>query len=186
MPEFVIHTIDSAPEPSKETLKAVEKKFGFVPHLLGELAAAPVALKAYVALHDLLSQSSLQPIEQQLVLATASIANGCGYCVAAHSRGLRAAGLPEAELEALRRDGSLQDRRLDALRQFVKSLVDGRGCVRQSELRHFLDTGFRREQVFEVLIGVAMKTLSNYANHLAHTPLDERLLPFAWEPAPSA
>jgi hypothetical protein len=28
-----------------------------------------------------------------------------------------------------------------------------------------------------------MKTLSNYANHIAGTPLDTQLPPFAWEPA---
>jgi hypothetical protein len=27
-----------------------------------------------------------------------------------------------------------------------------------------------------------MKTLSNYANHLAETPLDDQLKDFAWEP----
>jgi uncharacterized peroxidase-related enzyme len=182
MPEFAIHTVDSAPEESKETLKAVGKQFGSVPNLLGELAAAPASLKAYVALSDLLSQTSLRPVEQQLVLAVASLANACQYCVAAHSMGLKAAGLPEPELQALRRGGSLQDRRLEALRVFVKSVVDNRGRVEEPELQRLLDAGFRREQVFEVLVGVAMKTLSNYANHIAGTPLDQRLQPFAWAP----
>ena len=37
--------------------------------------------------------------------------------------------------------------------------------------------------MLEVLLGVAMKTLSNYTNHIAETPLDAQLQPFAWEPA---
>lgn len=40
--------IDFAPEASKETLTAAKKKYGFVPNPLGELAAAPTALKVYV------------------------------------------------------------------------------------------------------------------------------------------
>ncbi|MGH3432460.1 MAG: hypothetical protein ACRDQB_06455 [Thermocrispum sp.] len=41
-------------------------------------------------------------------------------------------------------------------------------------------TGFTRRQVLDVLAGVAMKTLSNYANHLAHTPLDDAFAAQAW------
>jgi hypothetical protein len=55
--------------------------------------------------------------------------------------------------------------------------------IKQAELQPFIDAGYRREQVFEVLVGVAMKTLSNYANHIAGTQLDTPLQPFAWEPA---
>jgi hypothetical protein len=44
-----------------------------------------------------------------------------------------------------------------------------------------LRAGSTKEQVLEVLVGVAMKTLSNYTNHIAHTPLDKQLEPFAWE-----
>ena len=65
MTQFAIHTIDSAPAASTDILRAVEKKYGFVPNLLGELSAAPVALKAYVTLNDLLSQTSFSAVEQQ-------------------------------------------------------------------------------------------------------------------------
>lgn len=51
MTEFAIHTLESAPADSRETLDAARRKFGFLPNLLGELSAAPSALKAYVALN---------------------------------------------------------------------------------------------------------------------------------------
>ena len=34
-------------------------------------------------------------------------------------------------------------------------------------MRAFLATGYTKAQVFEVVMGVAMKTLTNYSNHLA-------------------
>ena len=34
----------------------------------------------------------------------------------------------------------------------------------------------------EILVGVMLKTLSNYTNHLAHTPLDAVFAPNAWHP----
>lgn len=182
MSEFTVHTIESAPAASKDILVAVQKKFGFIPNLMGELAEVPAALKAYTMLSELLGQTSLSPIEQQIVLAAVSIANGCEYCVAAHSAGLKAAGLSQAQLNALRGGRPLTDQRLQALREFASAIVEHRGWIEQHQLQHFLDAGYRREQLFEILVGVAMKTLSNYANHLAGTPLDSELQPFAWEP----
>lgn len=113
----------------------------------------------------------------------ASLANDCRYCVAAHTFGLKSAGLAGEEIEALRNGRPPADRRLEALRTFAKAVVTRRGRVSQDELQQFLAAGYAREQVFEVLVGVAMKTLSNYTNHIAGTSLDEPLQSFAWEPA---
>ena len=182
MSEFTVHTIESAPAASRDTLAAVQNKYGFIPNLLGELAEVPAALKAYTILSELLGQTSLTPIEQQVVLAAASIANGCEYCVAAHSAGLTTTGLSQDQLDALRGGRSLSDQKLQALRELTAAIVEQRGWIKQHHLQHFLDAGYRREQLFEVLVGVAMKTLSNYTNHIAGTPLDTELQPFAWEP----
>lgn len=183
MNEFKIHTAETAPNASKELLAAVQKKYGFIPNLLGEFAEVPAALKAYTTLGELLGQTSLNPIEQQVVLAAVSIANGCEYCVAAHSAGLKMSGLAQDQLDALRSGRALSDAKLEALRTFTTAIIERRGWIKQAELQKFLDAGYRREQVLEVLVGVAMKTLSNYANHIAGTPLDTQLQPFAWEPA---
>jgi uncharacterized peroxidase-related enzyme len=183
MTSFKIHTPDSAPAAARETLQAVRQKYGFVPNLLGELAAAPSVLKAYVTLNALLANSSLRPIEQQVVLIAASVTNGCTYCVAAHTAGLKAAGLPDAQIDALRSGQPLADHRLQALRALTTAIVDRRGRITERELQPFLDAGFMQEQVLEVLLGVALKTLSNYSNHIAETPIDAQLQPFAWEPA---
>ena len=183
MIQFTIHTVDSAPAASKETLAAAQKKFGFLPNLLGELAAAPAAVQAYVMLNDLLSRTSLGPVGQQIVLVSASMANGCHYCVAAHTAGLKMAGLADDRIDVLRAGRPLSDAKLEALRVFTVGVVERRGQIGDADVKRFLDAGYAKEQVFEVLLGVAMKTLSNYTNHIAHTPLDKQLQAFAWEAA---
>jgi hypothetical protein len=40
---------------------------------------------------------------------------------------------------------------------------------------------YQSHHVLEVLVGVAMKTLSNYTNHLAATPLDSAFAGRAWK-----
>ncbi len=183
MPSFPIHTIETAPDGSKAALADATKQFGFLPNLMGELAAAPAALKAYLMLGDLLSQTSLSPAEQQIVLVSASMSNDCHYCVAAHSAGLTMAGMAAHHIEALRAGRPLDDPRLDAIRVFTATVVEQRGDIDEEDVRRFIDAGYTQAQVLEVLVGVAMKTLSNYTNHIAATPLDPALQKFAWEPA---
>lgn len=182
MSSFPIHTVESAPAAARETLEAATKKFGFLPNLLGELAAAPAALKAYVTLNELLSQTSLSPVAQQVLLASVSMVNGCHYCVAAHTASLKMAGLADDQIAELRAGRPLADAKLDALRVFAITVVEERGVIEPTDLQRFVDAGYAREQALEVLVGVAMKTLSNYTNHIAATPLDAQLQPFAWEP----
>lgn len=180
---FPIHDLESAPAGARATMEAVRARFGFIPNLIGELAAAPAAVKAYATLSELFGQSSLSPVEQQVVLLSVSRANGCHYCVAAHSAGLKMAGAADEVMAALRDGRPLADPKLEALRALATQLVDRRGHVPPEELQRFLDAGYRAEQVLEVLVGAAMKTLSNYTNHLAETPLDPQFGRFAWEPA---
>lgn len=182
MSTFTIHTVETAPVASKDILTAVQKKFGFLPNLLGELAAAPAALKAYTTLNELLGQTSLTPVAQQVVLVAASMTNGCHYCVAAHTAGVTMAGLADDQVGALRSGGPLADPKLEALRLFTTAVVEHRGHVSDADLQKFLAAGYEPAQVFEVLLGVTMKTLSNYSNHIAHTPLDTQLQPLTWEP----
>lgn len=181
MAEFPVHTMESAPEEAHESLEAAQEEFGFLPNLLGELAGAPPVLDAYMTMSGLLEDTSFEPVEQQLIITAASVENDCEYCVAAHSAGLEQSGMAEDQIEAVREGRTLEDERLEALRRFTTAVVRERGHVSEEAIQRFLDAGFRREQVFEVILGVAMKTLSNYTNHIAGTPLDEPLKEYAWK-----
>ena len=173
---------DTAPEGSVDTLNAVRAAYGFLPNLLGTLGNAPAAAQAYASVSDAFERSSLSPIEQQVVLLTTSVENACHYCVAAHTAVAKMVGAPDDVAAALRSGDSLADPRLEALRKLTLSVVRDRGRVPDVDVDAFLSAGFRREQVLEVVTGVTQKTLSNYVNHLADTPLDERFAPFAWTP----
>lgn len=182
MSEFTIHSVDTAPEGSRETLEQVENTFGMVPNLLGILANAPAAVQAYTQATGILQDSSFSPQELQTILLSVSVENECHYCVAAHSALAAQAGLPDDSIEALRKDEALQDERLEALRRFAVKLVRERGWVGDGEVQASLDAGFTRQQVLETITAVALKTLSNYTNHLAETPVDGPFERWTWEP----
>lgn len=187
MSDFTIHTLASAPEAARPLLQGASNKLGFVPNLYAALAESPAALSAYLLLADLLGETSLTPTEQQVLALAVSTENGCGYCVAAHSTIARhMVQVPGDIVDALRTGQAIPDDRLEALRRYAAATVRHRGEVHGKELDAFLAAGFSRQQAIEVVLGVAMKTLSNYANHLFDTPVDAAFKAETWPPARAA
>lgn len=184
MSEFKIHDTQSAPEEARSLLQGASEKLGFVPNLYGLLAEAPKALEAYFTLSDLFGETSLTPVEQQVVLLAVSVENECRFCVAAHSTIARhMVKVDSAAVDALRDQRRIDDPRLEALRRFTTAVTRERGAVRGAELDAFLQSGYTRQQVIEVVLGVTMKTLSNYSNHVFDTPVDDAFAGEAWAPA---
>ncbi len=182
MPAFDIYDETNAPEASRSLLAKSKAAYGAVPNILGELAESPAALEGYMALSEIFIKSSLAPQEKHLVLLSASAENECEYCVAAHTGLAKGAGLPGHAIMAVREGEEIDDDRLEALRLFTQRVVAKRGNVSDDEVQAFLDAGYTRANVFEVILGVAMKTLSNYANHIAHTPVDTSFAVNKWTP----
>ncbi|UVT18252.1 MAG: carboxymuconolactone decarboxylase family protein (plasmid) [Nitrospira sp.] len=179
--KFQVHTEETAPEASRATLEATAKKYGFVPNLYGVLAESPTAVQAYAAINKALEQSALTPVEQQVVTLAVSAANDCAYCVGAHSTVAQMVHMPEDVLDALRSQHPLSDRKLNALRTLVLSILHHRGWVPEDDLEFFAAAGYGQRQLLDVLTIVALKTLSNYVNHIAHTPLDPQFSAQAWK-----
>ena len=178
---FTLHTAQTAPEASRPVLEGAAKAFGFVPNLHAVLAEAPAALEGYSALWDVFARSSLSPAEQQVVYLSANYENACRYCMAGHSVLAKLAGLPAQAIEAVREGRPIEDAKLEALHRFTALVVRERGWVPEAEVEAFLAAGYGRQQLLEVVLGVAVKTLSNYTNHLAETPLDPFMAGTAWE-----
>lgn len=182
MSQFNIHSIQSAPTAARPVLEGSLRKYGFVPNLHGGLAEAPAALEAYIELTALFDRTSLSPTERQVVLLVVSAENRCTYCVAAHS--MIAKHMVKADpavVEAIRNQQPLPDRKLDALANFTRAVVKKRGVVRGQALDKFITAGYSRAQVLEVILGVTIKTLSNYTNHIIDTPLDGAFQAEAWD-----
>ena len=177
---FNLHTAETAPAGSRKELQSVQEKYGFVPNIYGIFAESPSVIKAYMALTDLLNEGSFSLAEQQLMLLTNSTINGCEYCVAAHTMVGKMAHLDDIVIEAVRTGVPIPDKKMAALHNFTKQIVEKRGWIEKQEIDTFLEAGFSKAQVLEVVLATSIKTLSNYINHMADTPLDEAMQPFAW------
>ncbi len=180
MSTFTIHTLESAPAASRPLLEDSFKAYGMIPNLHAVMAESPEHLDAYKKLHEIFQQTSLSPIERNVVWLAINVEHRCHYCVPAHSWIAKSQGVDEPTLRALREARSLPDARLEALRQFTLKLVRQRGEVAQQDVEQFLAAGFTSRNVLDILVGLAQKVMSNYVNHLAATPVDAPFAAFAW------
>lgn len=181
--KFPVHTLDSAPAEATPSIEAAAAVFGFVPNLIGVMATSPALAEAYLALSAIFEQkTSLSSAERHVVLLAVSRYHECRYCVAAHSMGAAMGQVPEDVVAAIRNDTPIADAKLEALRRLVTVLVEQRGWLPESETEAFFAAGYTSAQLLDVLVGVAQKTLSNFTNHIADTPLDEAMSGQAWTP----
>ena len=61
-----------------------------------------------------------------------------------------------------------------------------RGFVSDAEVQTFLDAGYTKASVLAVILGVALKVVSNYSNHVAETPVNEEFAKHSWTPRANA
>ncbi len=180
MTNFNTYSLETVPEAGRETLETVNKAYGFVPNLIGTMVESPALANAYLNIGKTFGDASFTPTEQQVVLLTASRVNECDYCIAAHSTVAKLGDVPASVVNAIREDRPLEDPRLESLRTFTRQVVEQRGWVGENAVDAFIDAGFTRAQVLEVVLGVAMKTLSNYTNHIAKPALDPAFQAEEW------
>jgi uncharacterized peroxidase-related enzyme len=173
VPLFVPQTLESAPERSRPVLQNVNKAFGFIPNLMATFANSPSVLEGYLALDGAFEKGSFTAIERQLILIAVSVENKCGYCTAAHStiaKGFLHAA-PEI-VSGIRNGTTIADKKTNALVNLTREIVRERGFAKRETIEAFLSAGYRKEQMMELLLGVALKTISNYLDHISPTPLD--------------
>lgn len=181
MQKFTMHTPEAAPEASRAKLAETKKSLGFLPNLDAGLAESPVALEAYNEISRLFGRSRLSPVEQQVVALAVSVENECEYCVGAHTViAKNTVKLPSAIIDALRNGGKLPDAKLDALATFARAIVRKNGRVDDSAVKAFMDAGFDRGQLLDVIVGISLKTLTNYSNHIMGTTLDKAFESGRW------
>jgi len=176
---FSKHDETTAPAEAATVLMAAKKRYGFVPNLAAYLAESPLALGAVLKLSEQFDQTTLSPQEQQLVLLTVSAMNGCSYCKTAHAALGKLADMSANTLKSIIEFKTLNDSRLEALRTFTMAVLEENGWVDEQKIQAFLAAGFTRAQVFEVVLGVALKTMTNYSNHLVGAEPNEEFVAMA-------
>lgn len=178
-------TIDDAKPEARPLLEAAQKQYGMIPNMYARMANVPDVLGTYLYGYERFRKhSGFTPAEQEVILLTISRENGCSYCMAAHSWvAQNVSKVSPAAIEALRTGKKIGDPKLAALNQFTATMVEKRGNPTHLDVNRFLEAGFTETNILEIILAIAVKTLSNYSNHIFHTPVDDAFSQCRWDPS---
>lgn len=177
MTRLTLHTETSAPEASRALVQRAIANNGFLPNLIGILANSPQALETYVGVAKTTALGELTLAEREVLQITAARIHGCDFCVAGHTAAALKQ-LPSAVVAALQQGRDSGEARLDAVRVFTEAVIAARGKVADEALAAFRGAGFSERQALEVVLGVSLATLCNFANSLAGSPVNPQLQPY--------
>ena len=173
MARIPVHTTATAPEQSRDELKALEAKFGKVINIHGGMAHSPVVLQSYIAIQQVIADYGSFDVRTREAIALAvGNADECNYCQAAHTGGGKAAGLTHDEMIAVRRGAADFDAKLDALLTLARQYTTNIGSVEDAAWQAAFDAGWTDEELTELSAHVTLNLLTNYFNHFVKTDLD--------------
>lgn len=172
--------ISTAPAANQEALRSIESSLGFLPNMFATMGRSEAVLQGYLALDTQYAKSGFTALERNVILLAASIANECGYCVPAHSTILKGFVKADAALvDAIKKGEPTADAKINALVDFTKELANNRGHISNESFEKFLAAGYTQVNALEVLVGLALKTITNYIGHIANVAVDPAFAPEA-------
>lgn len=178
-------SIETSPAASQPLLEAVKKQLGSVPNLFRIVGNSPVGLEGYLGLNVALGKGTLDVRTRQRLAIVVAELNGCDYCLSAHTYlGKNVAKLDDQEMAA-NRDGHSSDAKAEAALAFATRLVHARGHVTAADVEAVKAAGYTDAQLVEIILHVALNTLTNYVNTALGTEVDFPKLETRARPEPT-
>lgn len=158
-----------------ELLCGIEDQYGFLPNVFSYMIESPITVQAYLQLNQLTQHISLSDKEIQLAMLTVSMENQCHFCLAAHKTQAIKSGVSKDTINALLENKKIEDKQEAALASLLQSLVRKRGFIDHTEMDEFIEAGYTKKQIFECILIVTLKTLSNYSNHITNPDINPEI-----------
>jgi AhpD family alkylhydroperoxidase len=180
MQTFPIHSLESAPETSKPSLQTLQDVFGTIPNVAGAMSTSPVLIGSLVGLFQKVHGGSFSEAQIQVLLLTNAVTNSCAWAVAFHTALALKAGVDAADVQAIRDRQNPQSPKSSALSTLARALIEKRGRLEDSDVSRFLQAGFDKTHLLEVIAVVAASTITNYTGNVTRPPLETEFEPYAW------
>jgi uncharacterized peroxidase-related enzyme len=172
MNRITLPTPEQTPAATLPLLDAVKKQLGVVPNLMKLVGNSAAALEGYLSLNDALSKGALDAKTRERIALAIAEFNGCGYCLSAHTYlGKNVAKLNDVEIAA-NRNGHSSDPKAAAAVHFAVRVALERGHVSDVDLNAVKAAGYSQAEIVEIVLHVALNTLTNYINEVAQTEID--------------
>ncbi len=180
MQTFPVHTIESAPEASKPSLKALQGAFGMIPNVAGAMSTSPVLIGSLVGLFQKIHGGSFSEDQIQVLLLTNAVTNACTWAVAFHTFLALKEGVDSADVKAIRERRMPRNPKHAALSTLARTLIEKRGRLDEADTLRFLEAGFDKALMLEVIAVVAASTITNYTGSVTQSPLEAAFQEHIW------
>jgi len=177
---YRIHTVESAPDESKPALRGLEQALGLIPNLAATMAESSVLLGGFVGAFGNFHGGSFSGAQKQVLLLSNAVANTCPWAVAFHSTMALKEGVDPVDVRAIREGRLPADGGLAALSGFTRALVEKRGHLSEDDLASFTKAGFEPDQALEVIAGLAVSVMANYAGNITNPVVEPPFQAQAW------
>jgi uncharacterized peroxidase-related enzyme len=180
-----ILAIKTATGKARDMPGTAKRQLGFVPNMYGAMANQPALLESYATSYALFrAECGFTPAEQEVIFLVISHRNGCEYCMAAHSFVAdKMSKVPPEITDAIRDGRPIADVKIQALAIFTKIMFDKRGQPSEADVQEFLAAGYSEKNILGIILAIGVRTFSNYANHVFHTPVDGIFASRVWSAA---
>lgn len=155
----------------KDLLDAIQTQLGMVPNFLKVFANSPVALRAFLGLHGVANDGSLDPQTRERIALALAQQNTCEYCLSAHTAIGAKAGLNRAEIQA-NREGRSQDAKAAVAVKLAKSLAEHKGEISTAEILEARNAGYSDADIVEIITHVGMNILTNILGKASRVEID--------------
>lgn len=170
MSTFNIPKREEVSENNQAIFDNLKNALGFVPNLYATYAHSNTALENYLNFTN--AKTSLSAKEKEVVNLAVSQVNECLYCLSAHTAIGKMNGFTDEQILELRAGGASFNTKLNALARFAKNVTENRGRTDDGVLNNFLNEGYTKGQVIDVISLVGDKTISNYINNTTQIAID--------------
>jgi uncharacterized peroxidase-related enzyme len=166
MPRLPLIDPHTATGSVKETLDELTARKAEVGPMVRGMANSNALLRGYVELSRAMKRSHLDRRVSERVSLAVQEWLGCDYCIAAHTKAARAAGVDEAEIH-LARNGTSSDPKIAALVALGLQIAVSPGSVTDEDVADLRARGWRDEQIADVVGLVALNVLTGSFNLVA-------------------
>lgn len=180
MPDFPIHTLETAPAGAGAALNGLKNAFGFVPNIAGAMATSPVLINCLATVFQNVHGGSFTEQQIQVLLLTNAVTNACEWAVGFHTFLALQQGIAASDVDAIRNGGLPAEPKSAALSRLARTLIETRGRLPETDMDRFLQAGFGKEELLEVIAVVAASTITNYTGSVTRPTLEPPFDTHAW------
>lgn len=175
MSTFNVLSREEVSPKNQQRFDKIKAAFGKVPNLYTVLAYSENALETYFNLET--APTSLTARQAEVVNLAVSEANECAYCLSAHTVIAKMNGFTDEQASELRKGTASFDKSLEPLAKLAKGLAEHKGFVNGSVIEEFLQSGYTKENLMDVIMLVGDRTISNILHAVSKVSIDFPLAP---------